>query len=96
MKALLKTGEVVALTKDCACATHEGAHWVYVDSCWKEFSRSLLRRSCLPFLSDSARRLSRDRYAFEEFKRERSFLRQCDARGIEKIVGDDNLPPAQA
>jgi hypothetical protein len=31
MRARLNNGEVVTLAKDCACPTHEGPHWVYVD-----------------------------------------------------------------
>ena len=42
MRARLTSGEVVTLPKDCACRTHEGPHWLYLDE-WErtEASRAL-------------------------------------------------------
>lgn len=36
MKAKLTSGEVIELTKDCSCQTHDGPHWIHMD----DFKRS--------------------------------------------------------
>ena len=42
MRAKLTSGEVVTLPKDCACQTHEGPHWLYLDEMERaEASRAL-------------------------------------------------------
>lgn len=30
--------------KDCACATHEGPHWLHMDALWRARNRAILQR----------------------------------------------------
>lgn len=42
MKAKLVSGDIIDLTKDCDCITHDGPHWLHMDSLYKAKNRQYL------------------------------------------------------
>lgn len=43
--ARLTDGRVVILEKDCNCATHDGPHWLHMDSVDKSLNAGILNKS---------------------------------------------------
>lgn len=77
MKAQLKTGEVIELTKDCGCQHHDGPHWLHMDEYWKR--KNLELRSKDNGLSDLG-------FAVEEAARLREKYYEMIKRGIVRLI----------
>lgn len=63
MKARLKSGEIIELVKDCECITHEGPHFLHMNSLDKEQSQKYLdmktNGGSLAFAQNEINRLNR-------------------------------------
>lgn len=76
--ARLADGSIIPLLKDCGCGTHEGPHWLHMDSIDRDQNRSLLNGATSSaeikaFMESEQRRLAEK-------------LREMKARNIEEIL----------
>jgi hypothetical protein len=44
MKALLTSGEIIELPKECDCVTHDDPHWLHMDKITRDQNASFLDR----------------------------------------------------
>lgn len=63
-RAELISGEIVELTKDCACAGHDGPCWISSDEFYRKRNLEILERgvpylACMGFAIEEAARLGR-------------------------------------
>jgi hypothetical protein len=77
MQFRLKGGAIVDSVKDCSCVTHEGPHWLYADTLYREANQRLLSASN-PFAPSG--------FAIEEQVRLQTRLNIMNAKGIVEIL----------
>ena len=85
--ALLENGSIIRLIKDCNCCNHDGPHFLYMDSCWKNQTESYAeegKKKGNPLIIESA--------AKEEVRRLQEKQRFFKDRGIVKLLTPNEVP----
>jgi hypothetical protein len=80
MQARLKDGSTVTLEKDCECQTHEGPHWLHMDSLHREMNQDFLKKA------QAGNSLAAMGFAQEEQARLSEKLWAMESRGIAEIL----------
>jgi len=90
MKAELATGEIVTLSRDCNCCTHNDPHWTYMDRVTRSINRKLL---------DPTDKTPEQRYygaigfAKEDLVRVETKIREMKLRGIVRLIPEESDEP---
>jgi hypothetical protein len=79
-RAELISGEIVELSKDCACAGHDGPCWINSDEFYRKRNLEILERG-VPYLAPMG-------FAIEEAARLGRKAAEMRSRGIVRLLND--------